>query len=415
MPRHSIAAIKLELTAGSAYTLFAPQWREGNAEWQAVLGRGDEVYLFPTAEEMLAFLESGAEHDFTAHPDWKSFSTHLADSCAIAPRNSFDVVGLPDALAGEPNFDNVDKVQRTFDMARSLAEICDLSKTRRMFSVNSTLNTVQEGVEAFQGAGAGQWSAIGRIVLANWDEVVDELDTLNGHAPAVDATAVASAATAITTAQERQEKLREEAAKKREEEAKKAEEKKAAGDPYDSTVWARAGIDPIKISISGRTLYTLRCYLGDRAVFLGKNGEINTFSQPRQLARWVLEHDDHDLAPLSTWNDIIVAANAGELEVTVHPDNVYTFTGLATDIAEGPGSVDRAQLARAYELIADAADWADDDAVNSTLAANQQLQWLLNYLLDKSSPDEPVPPFDEEASGWRSLESGLTDRFTTSI
>ena len=79
------------------------------------------------------------------------------------------------------------------------------------------------------------------------------------------------------------------------------------------------------------------------------------------------------------------------------------------------GSVDTAQLGRAYELLADSADWAGDDAVNEVLAGNQQLQWLLNYLLDTGEQSEPVPPYDDEADGWARLEKGLTARFTTKL
>ena len=131
--------------------------------------------------------------------------------------------------------------------------------------------------------------------------------------------------------------------------------------------------------------------------------------------RWLLEHKHHDMSNLTTWDEVITAANAGELEAVVHEDNEYSFTGLAEDIEKGPSSVDTAQLSRAYELLADAADWAGDDAVNEVLAGNQQLQWLLNFLLDTGEMSEPVPPYDDEAEGWRQLEKDLAARFTTKI
>ena len=133
------------------------------------------------------------------------------------------------------------------------------------------------------------------------------------------------------------------------------------------------------------------------------------------MVRWLLENKHHDMSALTTWDEIITAANAGELEAVVHEDNEYSFTGLAEDIEKGPNAVDTAQLARAYELLADAADWAGDDAVNEVLAGNQQLQWLLNFLLDTGELSEPVPPYDDEAKGWRQLEKDLAARFTTKI
>lgn len=415
MASQGIVPIELELTEGTAYTLWAPSWRAGNAEWQAVLGSGDDAYLFDSAEELLGFLRSGQPHDFTDHPDWGRFERRLPDAAVVLPKNRFDIVGLPEILAGAANHDRVTRADRLLGIVRGLAGVCELKRANRMFASNSVLAATAAGADHFHGAGAAQWTAIGRVILANWDDVVDELDGLHGHAPAVDEAGVQAAGAELSTASERVAAQREEASRAREKEREAKEKAAADADPYDSTPWAAAGIDPIRITIGGRTLYTLRCYLGQRPVFLGRSGTIHTFSQGRALVRWLLEHDDHDMALLSTWDTLITAANAGELTVEVHPDNEYSFAGITEDIKAGPNEVDVDQLGRAYELLADSADWASDDAVNEVLAGNQQLAWLLNYLLDDSSDDEPVPPFDDEAEGWARLESGLTARFTTKI
>ncbi len=412
MAGQSIIPIQLELTEGTFYTLWAPTWNEGNAQWQAVLGLGDDVYLFDSLEKLLAFVRSDQPHDLTEHPGWGRFINSLPESIVVEPKHVYDIIGVPEALAGKVTYDNVATVDRCFSISRSLANIADLTDTRRMFAANSILGVIENGSEHFHGAGQGQWSAIGRVVLANWDNAVDELDTLTGKAPELSDQAVESAASDLDEAKEAVAARRAQALKDREAE----KEKEAAPDSgYAATPWAEAGIDPIKIAINGRTLYTLRCYLGGRPLFLGQHGTINTFSQPRTMVRWLIENNEHDLAGLATWDNLVTAANAGELEVEVHEENVYSFTGLVDDIKEGPKAIDTKQLARAYELLADAADWAGDDAVNEVLAGNQQLQWLLNYLLDTGENSEPVPPFEEEARGWNALEAGLTDRFTTKV
>lgn len=415
MARQGIVPIELELTKGTAYTLWAPSWREGGAEWQALLGADDDVYLFDSAEELLAFLRSGAHHDFQDHPQWRRFVEGLPESAVAQPRDNHDMVGLPAILAHNPDYDHVSRADRILKLSRAIGSIADLKEVQHMFGANSILAAVENGAEHFQGSGINQWSAVGRVILANWNECLDEFDTLVGHAPSQDEDSVKAAtaefADAKVAAEQRRKAAEEEKSAKEEKEKKEA----AAADPYDSTVWAAAGIDPIKISIAGRNLYTLRCYLGKRPVFLGHAGEIHTFSQPRTMVRWLLENNEHDLAGLVTWDDIVTAANAGELEATVHPDNEYSFTGITADIKKGPSHIDANQLSRAYELLADAADWAGDDGVNEVLAANEQLQWLLNYMLDTGEQSEPVPPFDDEAAGWERLEKALTDRFTTKI
>ena len=128
--------------------------------------------------------------------------------------------------------------------------------------------------------------------------------------------------------------------------------------------------------------------------------------------RWLIDAPKHDLDELATWGDILTAANAGELEVEVHPTNEYSFNGLREDISKDLNAVDTDQLSRAYELLADAADWAEDDAVNKVLLAYPRLQNYLAFQMGTPSEITPSAPFDEEVKGWRVLEEGLTKRFT---
>ena len=123
---------------------------------------------------------------------------------------------------------------------------------------------------------------------------------------------------------------------------------------------------------------------------------------------------DSDLAEVSTWEDLQLSANAGELDVAVHPDNSYSFTGLVDDIAKGPDAVDTAQMARAYELMADAADWARDDSLNSYFLANPRMQDYISYMLGSSGTSGYVPsePFNEHSEGWKELEEMLVKRFS---
>lgn len=419
MARQGIVAIELELTEGTAYTLWAPSWREGNAEWQALMGEGDDVLMFSSRAELLAHLRSGGAHDMTSHPSWRRFENELPASVIAEPRDRHDLVGLPDTLAGKADHDHVSTADRALGITRSIGAIADVTPINRMFASNSVLAATANGADHFHGAGAAQWSAIGRVILLNWDNCVDALDELftKGRKAAgePDADAVKAAEAELEEAEKTVEARRAAAKEARAKEKAAAAAAADEADPYDSTVWARAGIDPVRIAIGGRTLYTLRCYLDGAPMFLGRHGSIHTFPQPRTLVRWLIENDDHDLAAMSTWDEVMTAANAGELETVVHPDNEYSFTGLIEDIKAGPASVDPAQLGRAYELLADSADWAGDDAVNEVLAGNQQLQWLLNYLLDTGEQSEPVPPYDDEADGWARLEKGLTARFTTKL
>lgn len=410
MSNRAIVPVKLSLIQADVYTLWAPSWRENGAEWQAFLGDDTHILGFHSPEELLVFLEQNNAHDLVSHPKWNAFAA--TDETRVVPnkRDSYDIVGLPSFLAGRPSYENVAAVAGIFELTQALGNVGGAEDVNIFFASHSILRTAERGAEHFSGpAGQDTWTTIGQIVLENWAKVTSSLDEMVRivdtaeftEADTTDAAARIAAATEAAAA-----------AKKAVEEARAEEAEKA--DPYDTSVWAQAGIDPIKISIQGRTLYTLRTYIDGVPLFLGKFGEINTFPSTKQLVHWIRENTEHDLASVSTWEEITIPAQAGELEVTVHADNLYSFTGLSDDILAGPEKVDAQQMNRAYELMADAADWAGDDSLNEYLLANPRFQDYLGYML--GSPESagyvPTKPYDDKAQSWKELEDTLIKRFS---
>ncbi len=178
--------------------------------------------------------------------------------------------------------------------------------------------------------------------------------------------------------------------------------------------WTEVGIDPIKIVTSEREHFTLRCYLDDEPIFLGSNGRIETFPSERALARALAEPGDlarTDLADVSTWDEVLTSATAGELEIDVDPDNTYVLAGLADDIGDGLDAIDPTQLELAVELLTDTADWAGDDSVHDALASSERLGWLVSFVLN---PDptrlSPSAPFDAEQKAWHTLVENFETR-----
>lgn len=439
MADHGIVPLELETTTGTFFTLWAPGWTARGEQWQAFLGDDSGVFGFASPAALLAWIRDygdRGDHDLADHPLWPSFTDITAGK--VTPRKSGRVsfIEVPNHLAGRPSFDNVRSVSTAFDVLKSLGAVCGLDRVNAWFRSYSILGNTSRGADHYNGEnGLAEWSNVGYTVLSNWKELTDLVDA-QIVTPEVDAGSLATAEQDVATAEEL----------KKEAEATAATTDATAGqdagqdadtssdaddaaasaatpsavpsatpdtDPYDSTPWAAAGIDPVRITVDGTTVYTLRCYVGDREpVFLGANGQINTFTSGRALVRWMIDAKDHDLADMETWADLVSLANAGELEITVHPSNEYGFTGLREDIGRGTSSVDTDQLARAYELLADSADWADDDAVNKTLLAYPRLQDYIAFMLGSPSSGTPTAPFDEESEGWSQLETNLTGRFT---
>ena len=410
MSTRAILPVKLSLTEGDFYTLWAPKWRQNGSEWQAFLGDDESVLAFNSPAELLCFVESGNKHDLLDHPQWDQFAGRDADRVTPAKRDEYDLIGMPEALAGRPSHQNVSTVARNLEIASALADIAGAEHTTIFFASHSILRNVSRGADHYSGEqGMSEWSGVGHVIAGNWKAVIEDLDK---HVRVVssddfDTAKVSDAKERISSAAA----ANAAAAKKAEEKRKAAAE---AADPYDNSPWAAAGIDPIKITAQSKSVYTLRTYLDGKPIFLGKWGEIFTFDSPKVLVRWIMDNDEHDLARVSTWEEVVAAANAGELEVQVHPDNQYSFNGIVRDIEKGPEAVDSDQMARCYEVCADAADWAGDDSINSYMLANPRLQDYLGYMLGSTEHAGYVPskPYNEHAESWKGLEDMLIKRFS---
>ena len=410
MSTRAIVPVKLSLTEGDFYTLWAPKWRQNGSEWQAFLGDDEDVLAFNSPAELLCFVESGTKHDLLDHPLWDQFAGRDADRVTPAERDEYDLIGMPVALAGRPSHQNVSTVARNLEIASALADVAGAEHTTIFFASHSILRNVSRGADHYSGEqGMSEWSGVGHVIAGNWKGVIEDLDQ---HVRVVstddfDAAKVSDAKERISSAAA----ASAAAAKEAEEKRKAAAE---AADPYDNSPWAAAGIDPIKITAQSKSVYTLRTYLDGKPIFLGKWGEIFTFDSPKTLVRWIIDNDDHDLARVSTWEEVVAAANAGELEIQVHPDNQYSFNGIVRDIEKGPEAVDSDQMARCYEVCADAADWAGDDSINSYMLAHPRLQDYLGYMLGSTEHAGYVPskPYNEHAESWKGLEDMLIKRFS---
>ena len=410
MSTRAIVPVKLSLTEGDFYTLWAPKWRQSGSEWQAFLGDDEDVLAFNSPAELLCFVESGTKHDLLDHPLWDQFAGRDADRVTPAERDEYDLIGMPVALAGRPSHQNVSTVARNLEIASALADVAGAEHTTIFFASHSILRNVSRGADHYSGEqGMSEWSGVGHVIAGNWKGVIEDLDQ---HVRVVstddfDAAKVSDAKERISSAAA----ASAAAAKEAEEKRKAAAE---AADPYDNSPWAAAGIDPIKITAQSKSVYTLRTYLDGKPIFLGKWGEIFTFDSPKTLVRWIMDNDDHDLARVSTWEEVVAAANAGELEIQVHPDNQYSFNGIVRDIEKGPEAVDSDQMARCYEVCADAADWAGDDSINSYMLAHPRLQDYLGYMLGSTEHAGYVPskPYNEHAESWKGLEDMLIKRFS---
>ncbi|CAM3754971.1 primosomal protein [Tsukamurella ocularis] len=443
-----IVPIELGLTDGPVHTLWAPRWRDGEDEWEAFLGLDEDLYGFSSVAELVAFARSGKPNDLDDHPAWEALTTLPAE--AFVPRDDrrFDLISVPELAAEEPTPEVIAELEDTLEIVGLIGEVCELIDVTKFFNGNPVLGTVRIGTRNFEGReGAEMWHKVGQIISRKWDDVIDAIEGVVS-APKVSATLTEAAEQELAEAEEKAAALAADAADLDDDDldddlddvpgldtddldedddeyegddadaddgvalAKSAEEE--FEDEEDDSFWGQVGIDPIKIITSTGEYYTLRCYLDDNPVFLGRKGKIYVFDSEGALARYLADDNDTDLSAVSTYDEVRVAATDGSLEIEVYDDNVYVLPGIGEDIADGPRRIDRDQLDLAVELLLDSADFADDASVRDALRPTTPLGFFVSYALDPQPRRlAPSGPFDNEAEAWRALEHDFEDRLTS--
>ena len=420
--------IRLSLTDGDRYTVWAPRWRDAGDEWEAFLGKDEDLFAFETPADLVAFVRTSSDNDLVDHPGWKELTQANAHKLEPADDKQFDLIAVEELVSEKPTEESVTTLANTLAIVSSIGSVCELPAVMKFFNGNPTLGTLAGGIGHFTGkAGLKRWNVIADVIGRSWDDVLGAVDEIVST-PEVDS-AVSDVAAAELAQPFEEEHLEEEDSETDEEgteapetesaaesadDAKDGEKAPATRDEVvlggDEDFWLKVGIDPIRIMTGAGTFYTLRCYFDDRPIFLGRNGRISVFTSERALARYLADEHDHDLSDLSTYDDIRTAATDGSLRVDVTDDNVYVLSGLVDDLAEGPDAVDHDQLDLAVELLRDVGDYAEDNTVDKALATESPLGHLAAYVLDSDSVKKPAPPYAEAVRAWEELERFVESR-----
>jgi hypothetical protein len=425
-----LVPIRLSLTDGDRYTVWAPRWRDAGDEWEAFLGKDEDLYAFETPADLVAFVRTNTDNDLVDHPAWKGLTEANAHKLEPADDKQFDLISVEDVVSDKPTEESVTTLANALAIVSSIGSVCELPAVMKFFNGNPTLGTLSGGIGHFTGkAGLKRWHAIAEVIGRSWDDVIRALDEI---VSTPDVESAASEAAAAELAEPVEEEHVEEEDLEITDDGADEEQTESAAESVDDTdardtekarttatdvvlggdedFWLKVGIDPIRIMTGAGTFYTLRCYFDDRPIFLGRNGRISVFSSERALARYLADEHDHDLSDLSTYDDIRTAATDGSLRVDVTDDNVYVLTGLVDDLADGPDAVDREQLDLAVELLRDVGDYAEDNTVDEALATDRPLGKLAAYVLDSDSMSKPAPPYAAAVRAWEELERFVESR-----
>ena len=423
-----IVPIRLGMTKGDLYTLWAPRWRDAGDEWEAFLGKDDDLFAFESVADLVAFVRTDRDNDLTDHPAWEAMTEASAHKFNPAEDHQHDLIGVAELVAEKPTEESVESLRRTLSIASTIGSVCELPAVSKFFNGNPVLGSLGGGIDAFTGrSGRKRWAEIVSVIGRSWDNVVDAIDDvvsipdvneaasqkaaaeLEEEPPEVEEDAADTEAETPETEDAAQSEIADSDAS-REEADDLADHADGLVLGSDDDFWMKVGIDPVRMMTSAGTYYTLRCYLDDDPVFLGRNGRVSVFASERSLARYLADEHDHDLSQLATYSDIHTAATDGSLEVNVTEDNVYVLSELADDLADGPDAVDRDQLELAVELLRDVGVYSEDDIVEEALDPDKPLGRLVAHVLDPDTVRRPSPPYAEAVEQWEALEAFLESR-----
>ncbi len=419
-----IVPIRLALTKGDLYTLWAPRWRDEGDEWEAFLGKDEDLYAFESVADLVAFVRTNTDNDLSDHPAWADLTEANAHTFDPPEDRQFDLVSLEELVAEKPSEETTKELHRTLALASAIGSVCEMPAVTKFFNGNPVLGTVGGGLDAFAGRpGRKRWAEIEAVIGRGWDNVVDAIDEIV-TIPDVDEAASKKAEAELAEPAPEPEDVEETTEAEADTEDTDDTEAKADVEEHDDLAdhakglvlgsdddfWLKVGIDPVRIMASADTYYTLRCYLDDQPIFLGRNGRISVFSSERSMARYLADEHDHDLSDLATYDDIRTAATDGSLQVNISDDNIYVLTGIADDLADGPDAIDRDQLELVVELLRDVGDYAEDTTVEETLDADQPLGRMVAHVLDPDTVRRPSPPYAKAVAQWEALETFVESR-----
>ncbi len=189
-----LVPIRLSLSDGDHYTVWAPRWRDAGDEWEAFLGKDEDLYAFEEVADLVAFVRSNSDNDLVDHPGWKDLTTAHAHTLDPATDKQFDLVVVEELVSEKPTEESVGALASALAIVSSIGSVCELAAVSKFFNGNPSLGTVSGGIDHFTGkAGAKRWNSIAEVIGRSWDDVLKSIEEIIS-APEVDEKASAKAA-----------------------------------------------------------------------------------------------------------------------------------------------------------------------------------------------------------------------------
>ena len=162
--------IGLALDDRDVYTLWAPRWRDDGDEWEAFLGKDEDLYAFESVPDLVAFVRADHDNDLADHPAWGTLTSLSAHELDPDADNQFDLIKVYELLAEKPTPESVEELQGTMAIVSAIGSVCELPAITQFFIGYPVVAWRSGGAANFADmAGSRRWHEIGAVVDKGWD------------------------------------------------------------------------------------------------------------------------------------------------------------------------------------------------------------------------------------------------------
>jgi hypothetical protein len=269
----AIVPITLRVNGRTGLTLWAPPWEDDDGEeWQGFLGDGSKILLFPSAEELAAFVASGEENDLSDHPAWGQVLKATPDQLRPTSDDHYDLDEVYEWASGEPDPVHVSALANVVDMVAKIADCCDDGALRRLVEGTPAYAELVDEEISYQGRdGRKRWNELGDTIAESWERAIRRVDDWLSWRGDFSHSEFAG----------------------------------------EGSVWERVGAEPIELRFSDVTYLTVRADVpvdaaGDdtEPAFLGTDQDVAVFTEVADLARYCRTAEGHELHKLEWWSEL---------------------------------------------------------------------------------------------------------------
>jgi hypothetical protein len=313
-----IIPITLTVNGRIGLTLWAPPWEDEDGEqWHGFLGDGAKILLYPSANDLAAFVASGEENDLSDHPAWGRVQKLAPEQMRPGSEDAYDLDAVYEWASGDPDPVSVSALANVVDMVGKIADCCDDGALRRLIEGTPAYAELVDEDNSYQGKeGKKRWNELGDVIADSWERAIARVEAWLSWQGDF-----------------------------------------SGSDLGAETVWDRIGAEPIEIRLPDATYLTVRGFLNadtedeqhSVTAFIGTEDTVAVFTTLEGLARFCRTAEDHELRKLQRWEEL----------ADIEDDNAFA-PGLDGSYDLRKPSVRGAELLR--ELVA-FADLAADTSV----------------------------------------------------